>query len=159
MVSDRSLSTAFPYNFSKISAEFFFLAVPTPFFNAPPAPKHWKNKQIWCFWASFRIFRVFRFFLFFRSVFSVFSGALSFRIFRFSGGRVSEESVPQHRVHSSSHSSPPRPTVTQADSQTRRKTQACRLVFAAGSPQACHQCCHRCVVHQLGGQGMQWPND
>ena len=88
-------------------------------------PIHWKNKRIWWFWAPFRIFRIFRFFLFsvfFRSIFSVFSGVLNFRIFRFLGGRVSEETVPQPRVYFPT----PVPSQTQSHSpKTAKRSGKC----------------------------------
>ena len=58
---------------------------------------------------------------------------------------------------------PPRPLPNQKpltqNSQTQWKTQPCKLVIAAGSPQAFYQCRCICVVRQYRGQGMQRPKD
>ena len=123
MGSDPRSSAAPLYSFRIASAELFFHLCQLSPFAVPPAPKHWINKQIWWFWVPFRIFR-FRFFpfsffsvfsvfsVFLRSVFSVFSGVSNFRIFRFWGGRVSEETVPKDSVCFPALLSPPKPKAT-----------------------------------------------
>ena len=74
------------------------------------------------FWGLF----LFLFFRFFGSVFSVFSGASNFCIFRFLGGCVSGETVPQPRVYFPT----PCPSQTQSHSpQTAKRGGKCNHVI------------------------------
>ena len=107
---------------------------------------------------SVPFFSFFPFFPFFFSVFRVF-----FRFFRFLGGRVSEETVPQHSVCVCVFSYPSFPPKLKATHPKRPnaqwKMQPCKLIVAVGSPQALHQCRRKCVVCQHGGHRTQRPKD
>ena len=109
------------------------------------------------FLGLFPNFLDFPFSLFFRYFFPFlpFFSGLRISAFPFFGRARFRGIGPPAQVHFkiSSHSSPPRPTVTQRESQTRPENASMQVGFCGGPPllQAFHQCCNRCVVHQQTG--------
>ena len=106
--------------------------------NALPAPKHWKNKQIWWFWAlsEFSEFSVFSVFFLFLFRFFVFWGVSNFRIFRFFGWARFRGNRPPAQGFFFVFLAPV-PSQTQNHSPktaTCRGNAAMQLIAAAGSP-------------------------
>ena len=131
MGSDPRSSAAPPHSFHIVSAKFMFSAPPSPFAMPLQHPNTGKTSRLGGFGPFFRI-SVFSFFSFRFSLFPISS-------FRFFGGLVSEETVPQHSVCVcvcvSYPSSPPKPKATHPKRPNAEwKMQPCKLIVAVGSP-------------------------